>query len=423
MFITTDVSSSKNYTEAVARFKTEISRQCKDFTNESLRLLPSKLPNKIHSGQAAWLLALSLLYKNHAEIPVDTKHIENEAKSIHMLLETFIANNFPDALLNKDFACDFDRSIHYGFMITKSSFIKFIKKTASLCSCLASKQSKQKTLDRQQSDQIEGVSMYPHIRDLNILIRADQVMAVYSQVCLDNPFKINLMKINEPIDLINLAWVLAICSLNTLNFKDLALIALEKSMYNKLMTMVNNCEYEVKNKLKHKYVDEVDPLNITVTKRHSYVLPSEVVIFLLSTDPSFIKLCTDTQANNACEKLNSVKEEASDNVVFDEQESKSKSKTDYDEDRPSDKTIAKCEFIVKELEEIAVSIGMAINREILWQQLRQKCKDNVRFKLVGKYGTSIIEIATENQWNREGLKHHMDHVIEWHKHHYSQLYS
>lgn len=227
------------------------------------------------------------------------------------------------------------------------------------------------------------------------------------------------MEINEPIDLINLAWILAICSLSTLNFKDLALIALEKSMYKKLMSMVDNCDYEVKKRLKHKYVDEVDPLNITVTKRHSYVLPSDVVVFLLSKDPHVTKLCTDAKINSVCEELNSVKEEEPDNMVSDEQESKNKFQTDCSIDKPSDKTIAKCEFIVKELEEIATSFKtLAINREILWKQLKKKCEGNPRFKLAGKSGTSIIEIATENQWNREGLIHHMDHVIEWHKHHY-----
>lgn len=69
-----------------------------------------------------------------------------------------------------------------------------------------------------------------------------------------------------------------------------------------------------------------------------------------------------------------------------------------------------------------MSFTIAINREILWSQLKQKCNGNSRFKLSGKRSTCIIEIATNNQWDRAGLNHHMDHVIEWHRQHNQQLY-
>ena len=119
-----------------------------------------------------------------------------------------------------------------------------------------------------------------------------------------------------------------------------------------------------------------------------------------------------------------IKKEELDNIVSDEQEPKTELQMDCYEDKPSDKTIPKCEFIVKEFEEIAISFTtLAINREILWQQMRKRCEGNLRFKLAGKRDTSIIEIATGNQWDREGLKHHMDNVIKWHKHHNPQLYS
>ncbi|STX38817.1 hypothetical protein [Legionella feeleii] len=265
------------------------------------------------------------------------------------------------------------------------------------------------------ADEIEGLKM--SFRSVNILIRADQVMAFYSQVCLSNAFKINLTEINQPVDLINLSWVLAICSLNLLDFKNLALIALEKTIYNKLMGMLDEANYELKKKLKHKYVDEVDPLNISVTKRHTYILPPDVVTFLLLKESNFSKLCVHSGNKNddkrLCDSLNQ----------NDEQLRKNKHQIESPNYRPSTKSISKCEFIVKELEEIAMSFNEAINREILWNQLKHKCNDgNSRFKLGGGRSKQIIEIATGNSWDRERLNYHLDNVIKWHKENDPQFY-
>ncbi|CZG11028.1 hypothetical protein SDB69_03455 [Legionella pneumophila serogroup 1] len=238
--------------------------------------------------------------------------------------------------------------------------------------------------------------------------RFKQVMAFYNQVCIGNPYQINLIKITMPAELIDLAWVLAICSLSNLNFKSTALIALKINIHKKLMDMINKISLE--NKLKQTCVKEIELHNISSYHEiHSYILPPDVIILLLSGEPDFMSLCINSEMKNIDKKLKEQKEKNFNLTVSN--------------NRPSAKTIPKCEFIVKELEEIAMSFAMAINREILWSQLQQKCNGNPRFKLDGKRNTYIIEIATNNKWDRERLKHHMDNVIEWHKKHNPQFYS
>ena len=92
-------------------------------------------------------------------------------------------------------------------------------------------------------------------------------------------------------------------------------------------------------------------------------------------------------------------------------------------DKPSNNCHAKTEFILKALEDIASSLSMEINREILWSQLKQKCKSDESFRFEVSRNKNIIEKITKNSWDKEGLKVHMDRVIAWHKQNYPQLYS
>lgn len=255
-----------------------------------------------------------------------------------------------------------------------------------------------------------------NIIKLNASNRHEQIMALYAQVCIGNPFQINLTKITEPFELIDLSWILAICSLKKLSFKSAALISLKRNIHKKLMMRVSDSLYQFKSKLIATYVNEAEHLNILpLQKIHSYKLPPEVVISLLLNDPNFAGLYAFTELNDEKQSLNPhISSKLSENSP----------QTVRDVDRPSAKAIPKCEFIVKELEEISISFGMAINREILWNQLKQRCKGNSpRFKLEGKRETSVGEKATGNVWNREALNYHMDSVIAWHKQSNPQLYS
>ncbi|AOW57610.1 TPA: hypothetical protein JBK40_02370 [Legionella pneumophila] len=239
--------------------------------------------------------------------------------------------------------------------------------------------------------------------------RFKQVMAFYNQACIGNSYQINLIKITMPVELIDLAWILAICSLRTLNFKSTALIALKINIYMELMSMVNKLPLE--SKIKHTLVKEVELHNInSYHEIPSYILSPEVIISLLSSKPDFISMCLNTEMKNTDKKLKEPKETNFNLPVLNT--------------RPSAKTIPKCEFIVNELEQIAMSFNTAINREILWSQLKQRCKDNnSRFNLGGKRENYIIEKATGNSWDKEGLKYHMKNVIKWHKVNYPHLYS
>lgn len=241
-------------------------------------------------------------------------------------------------------------------------------------------------------------------------------MALYVQVCIGNSFQINLAKITDPFELIDLSWILAICSLKKVSFKNAALISLKRNIHKKLMIIVSDSLYQFKSKLIATYVNEVEHLNmLPLQKIHSYRLPPEVIISLLLNDSNFAGLYAFTELNDEKHSLN--------HHMLSKQLPKNSPQTVCDVDRPSAKAIPKCEFIVKELEEISISFGMAINREILWNQLKQRCKENSpRFKLEGKRETSVVEKATGNVWNREALNYHMDNVIAWHKQSNPQLY-
>ncbi|HAT6916195.1 hypothetical protein [Legionella pneumophila] len=253
-----------------------------------------------------------------------------------------------------------------------------------------------------------------------IAVRAKQVMALYSQVCLGNSFQINVAKITTPVELIDLAWVLAICSLRTLNFKSTALIALKINTYNKLMTMVN--ELPLENKLEQKIVNEVQLHDKnSLQEIRSYILPPGAVIKFLSLESGFIGLCINLASENTCKALKDVKEKTLNSSVTSKQLPETNIQTKIYDGRPSDKKSSKCEFIVRELEDIAESFDMKINRETLWSQLKIKCNGESRFQIEGK--KYIVEKATENKWDREGLKYHMDDVIEWHKQNNPQFYS
>lgn len=263
-----------------------------------------------------------------------------------------------------------------------------------------------------------------NIIKLNASNRHEQIMALYVQVCIANQFQINLAKITEPFELIDLSWILAICFLKKLSFKSAAFMSLKKNIHKKLMIIVSDSLYQFKSKLIATYVNEVEHLNILpLQKIHSYMLPPEVTISLLLSDPNFACLCIQTETAYAFTELNDEKQNINHHMLS-KQLPENNRQTVHDGDRPSAKAIPKCEFIIKELEEISISFGMAINREILWNQLKQRCKENSsRFKLGGKRETSVVEKATGNVWNREALKYHMDSVIAWHKQSNSQLYS
>ncbi len=256
------------------------------------------------------------------------------------------------------------------------------------------------------------------IKRKKIAVRSEQVMALYGQVCLCSSYQINVRKLTTPIELIDLAWILAICSLRTYRFKNTALIALKMNIYRRLIFLVNGLS--LKNDLKKSVVNEVELHNTNSCQEiSSYILPSEVVILLLSGEPDFLSLCINTERERSCKESKGAKEKKPDHCISNDELPKNNSSTASDNNRPSAKASVKCEYIVRELEDIAMTFDMDINREILWIKLIEKLvetsNDKPRFILRGNGNKCVIEKATGHQWDRDSLKYHMNRVVKWHR--------
>ncbi|MFC3909000.1 hypothetical protein ACFORL_07925 [Legionella dresdenensis] len=116
--------------------------------------------------------------------------------------------------------------------------------------------------------------------------RHEQIMALYAQICIGKQFQIDLAKITNSIQLIDLSWVLAICSLKKLTFSNEALLAFKTNLHNKLMNIVCNPLYQFKDELKKISLREVGNIELC-----SYVISPNAVIRLLLDDDNFSNLC------------------------------------------------------------------------------------------------------------------------------------
>ena len=129
--------------------------------------------------------------------------------------------------------------------------------------------------------------MQQYQRQANILKRTDQIIALLDEICIEHPYRFDPSKIKKPIQLINLAWVIAICrkglaSFRDVDFKDTALNSMAETMRQNLIGALNA---PTKLKLKLRYIDEVDlAYGVTVTKTMTYELPPELVIKLISNN-------------------------------------------------------------------------------------------------------------------------------------------
>lgn len=139
----------------------------------------------------------------------------------------------------------------------------------------------------------DTLEMLPHIKQSNMLKRADQITALYNKICIDHPIRINPAKIEKPIQSINLAWILAFCrkgydSFSEVNLHDLALNAMAKNIRDSLTGLLRSSGKLAA--LNAKYYDEVDlATGTTVEKALSYKLPPDLIISVLSEDSIFKK--------------------------------------------------------------------------------------------------------------------------------------
>lgn len=140
------------------------------------------------------------------------------------------------------------------------------------------------------------LEMLPHIRTSNLLKRADQIANLFNQICVEHPIRIDVEKITQPAQLINLAWIIAFCRMKynsyaDISYKDFALNAMAESMRKTLIdTLQASGELH---KLNAKYYDEVDfATETTVTKILSYKLPPDLISSVLIKDQTFNKYLT-----------------------------------------------------------------------------------------------------------------------------------
>ena len=120
--------------------------------------------------------------------------------------------------------------------------------------------------------------------------RYEQIMALYTQICIGKQFQIDLAKITNPVQLIDLSWVLAICSLKKLTFSNAALLALKTNLHKKLIDIVCNPSYQFKNELKKISLREIGNIKLC-----SYITPPNAVIRLILDDDSFSNLCKKSE--------------------------------------------------------------------------------------------------------------------------------
>lgn len=135
--------------------------------------------------------------------------------------------------------------------------------------------------------------MLKHILKATVLTRIEKITSLYNEICIDDPIRIDINKIKQPIQLINLAWILAFCrrgfeSFCNVNFNDLAVAAMAESIR---VQLTDTLQYSGRlNNLNAKYYDEPDFVSYdTYKKKLSYEIPPSVVISLLSEDPIFNK--------------------------------------------------------------------------------------------------------------------------------------
>lgn len=251
-------------------------------------------------------------------------------------------------------------------------------------------------------------NMLPYIRQANRLKRADQVTALFNKICVENPIRIDITKVQSDIQLINLAWILAFCrrgcgSFRDVNFDDMALNSMAEDIRKILIGKLQ--DYGNIPGLTAKYYDEVDLVTgATVTKTLSYCLPPDLIIKLIKEDSIFSEYLLKNEL-----PLKSVSKKSDTKKVL-----KGTRKVENGEQRPSQQGSARSEIIRSELELILdESCPSLINRDTLWQALLNRAENN-QASLFEKNKNKVIEKDTGVVWEREKANHHLDQIIAWH---------
>ncbi|BCA94315.1 hypothetical protein TUM19329_06760 [Legionella antarctica] len=320
MFIQ-EISASTKFEEAKQKFRDNISAKHLEYADADLKLDPSKLPEIIQLGVASWLLAVPLLFKSRTEILWDGTKLHEEARAVNKLLFEKVylidlnSNNglscndgnpnpnltpsekkqlLDKMLLEKgieghDIYYDFNGRTAWNYTIRKKLLLELIQAIPMLKDCLINHYPSQKLESSAIQPNHQGQpNMLPHVRQANILKRIDQVLALLLETCTEHPIKIVIDKIKNPIQSINLAWIIAICQKNydrfaDIDFKDLTLNSLQHTLTSQLIEALH--EDGIIHELKPKYFQESDIVfGVTSVDKLSYEMPPEVVSSLINAN-------------------------------------------------------------------------------------------------------------------------------------------
>ena len=128
----------------------------------------------------------------------------------------------------------------------------------------------------------------------NIIKRIDRIMGLLFEICLENPIRIDKTKVIKTIDLINLAWVIAICRKNYNFFSEIVFEDKNlNSMYEMIrVELISAIDTPTKLKLKPRYTPEVELVfGVCVTDTLSYELPPELVIKIIANEAIYKIKC------------------------------------------------------------------------------------------------------------------------------------
>lgn len=148
--------------------------------------------------------------------------------------------------------------------------------------------------------QFKPIQMLPWIRQHNKECRSDQLINLINKICVESPLKIDIDKIQEPIQSYNLALVITICNKKISCIEDVNLQALELSPIAEIINnkLIDALQYKNQlSDLKPQWFDEVTLRGSDKVKEIlSYEIPPSLILELIQ-DTSIYKVDNNLAKN------------------------------------------------------------------------------------------------------------------------------
>jgi hypothetical protein len=134
----------------------------------------------------------------------------------------------------------------------------------------------------------EPIQMMPWIKQHNKEVRSNQIIRLLNKICVEQPLRIDPVKISEPVHSYNLAWIIVICNkglqwIEEVKLQELELTPLAEITNGKIMDSLQKSGHP--HKLKVKCFDEVDLRGSGAVKKiFSYEIPPTLVLELISNN-------------------------------------------------------------------------------------------------------------------------------------------